>query len=289
MKSSKLNIKSFSRNHISIIIFLSSALFLVFLLPANVSSQIKHGIGLSVMPFQKVTVMASNNLSDFFGQLFSFRNSEREDELLKRDVFRLKNLVIKQSDIIYRLKNEIKSLSDFYDIGSVSVKPIMANIIGYDAGEFRKSILLDVGTKHGVAVNDTVVNGNALVGRVFEAAPFTSRVQLITDPDIRVPARVLETRDKGIVTGNSGFVCRMEYVPETANVKEGDRIVTSGDGENYATSIYIGTVTKSEKVEGQLFLNVSVRPVVNLSKMESVLIIRHAHTPDAALPVTGSR
>ncbi|MGR3318711.1 MAG: rod shape-determining protein MreC [Candidatus Anammoxibacter sp.] len=274
MKSSKLNIKLFARNHTLVIVFLSSALFFAFLLPTNVSNQIKHGVGLSIMPFQKVTVMAINNLSDFFGRLFSFENTEREDEQLKHDVSRLKNLVIKQADIIYKLKNEINSLSDFYDIGAVTPKPIMANIIGFDTVEFKKSILLDVGNKHGISVNDTVVNGNALVGIVLSVAKFTSRVQLITDPDIRVPARVLETRDQGIITGNSSFVCQMEYVPETANIKVGNRIVTSGAGETYARSIYIGTVTKSEKMEGKLFLNISVRPIVNLSKIESVLVIR---------------
>ena len=281
MKSSKLNTNLFARKYMLVIIFLSSALFLAFLLPTNVSSQIKHGVGLPIMPFQKVTVMAINNISGFFGQLFSFEDSEREDELRKHDVSRLENLVIKQADIIYKLKNEIKSLSEFYDRGDVSLKPVMANIIGYDTVEFRKSILIDVGNKHGISVNDTVVNGNALVGRVLSVARFTSRVQLITDPGIRVPVRVLETRDQGMLTGNSSFVCQMEYVPETASVKVGNRVVTSGAGETYARSVYVGTVTESEKVEGQLFLSISVSPIVNLSKIESVLVIRQK--PDDSL------
>lgn len=267
--------KSFSRKHTPVIIFLSSAFFLALFLPANISNQIKHGIALPIAPFQKVTAFAINNISSFFGRLFPFVESEGENERLKQDVFRLKNLVIKQADLIYRLKNEIKGLSDFYERGEASVRPVIANVIGYDTLEFKKSILLDAGNKHGVSINDTVISGNALVGRVSSVARFTSCVQLITDPDIRVPARVLETRDQGIVTGDSSFVCQMEYVPDSADVKEGYRIVTSGAGGTYSSSIPIGTVIKGEKMEGNLFLNISVRPIANVSKIESVLVVRN--------------
>ena len=275
MKSSKLNTKFFSKENASIIIFLSTAFFFALFFPANISNQLKHGLSLPVLPLQKFSVIAFNNVSSFWGKLFSSEKQGEENEKLKSEIFRLRNMVIKQADIIYKLKNEVNSLTEFYDLETFSEKPIIANVVGHDTLEFRKSFLLDVGTKHGVHNNDTVISGNALIGRIFSVARYSSRVQLITDPEIRIPVKVLETRNQGIITGNAGFVCQMEYVPETAVVKDDYRIVTSGIGKTYPPSIYVGKVSKSKRIEGELFLNILVRPIVDLSKVESVLIIKN--------------
>ena len=275
MKNFNLSIKLLSGKHIPVVILLLFALLLAFFLPASISNQIKHGAGIVAVPFQKAATVTVDKVSIFFERLFSFGEPEQENIRLKEDVDRLKNLILKQADVIYKLKNEVRSLSNYYDNQKVTEKPLIANVIGYDTLAFRKSLLLDVGTKRDVVVNDIVVFGNALIGRVFSTSMYTSRVQLVTDPDIRLPSRVLETRNQGILTGNSNHTCRMEYVPETANVTEGESVVTSGAGGVYPDSIPIGVIIKVEKVSSHLFQNIIVRPFVDVAKIEAVLVIKN--------------
>ena len=275
MKNFNLSINLLSGKHIPVVILLLVTLLLAFFLPANISNQIKHGAGIVAVPFQKAATVTVDKVSLFFEGLFTFGNPEQENIRLKEDIFRLGNLILEQADIIYKLKNEVRSLSNYYDNQEVTQKPLIANVIGYDTLAFRKSMLLDVGTKDNVSVNDIVVFGNALVGRIFSTSKYTTRVQLVTDPDIRLPSRVLETRNQGILTGNLNHTCRIEYIPESAMVMEGERVVTSGAGGVYPDSIPIGVIIKVEKGSSQLFQNILVRPFVDVAQIESVLVIKN--------------
>lgn len=280
MRNSNPKSKIFSRKSIPIAIFLSLSLSIAIFLPADLSNQLRLGITLPMVPFQKAGTIAINNLASFFSRLSSFWRVDEENERLKQEIFRLNNLISKQEDIIYKLKNEINSLSTFYNSGITTQKPIVANIIGYDTLEFKKNIVIDVGSKHGISINDTVVSGDALIGRISAVARFTSRVQLITDPGIGVPARVLETRDQGIIRGRSGIDCQMDYVPNSSNIEDGNKIVTSSIGGVYPDSILIGVVAKSKAMNGLLFRDIRVRPAIDVSKAESVLVIRQARMGD---------
>ena len=275
MKNFNLSIKLLSGRHIPVVILLLLALLLAFFLPISISNQIKHGAGLVAVPFQKAATVTVDKVSLFFLGLFTLGNPEQENIKLKDDLFRLEKLILKQADIIYKLKNEVQSLSNYYDNQNVAQKPLIANVIGYDTLAFRKSMLLDVGTINDVSVNDIVVFGNALVGRVFSTSKYTTRVQLVTDPGIRLPSRVLETRYQGILTGNLNHTCRIEYIPESASVIEGERIVTSGAGGVYPDSIPIGVIIKVEKRSSHLFQDILVRPFVDIAQIEAVLVIKN--------------
>lgn len=273
MKNFNLKSKKVSKRLSVTVIFLSLSISLAFFLPVNAANQFKHGVSLPLVPLQKASFFALGNFNSFWSRLFSFWTQGEERDELNGEIENLKNVVIKQADIIFKLKNEIRGLSVYHD-RNFTTKPVIADIIGYDSIEFKKSILIDVGSKHGINVDDTVISSDALIGRVSSVSKFTSRVQLITDPDIRVPARVLETRDQGIIKGTSGSGCNMIYVPDTSIAKEGNRVVTSGVGGIYPASVYIGSISKSIKKEGELFLHISVKPIVNISKIESVLVIK---------------
>lgn len=273
MKNSRIKIKNISNRLILLVIFLSISIFLAFFLPDKVSNHVKNTLSLPAVPFQKASTFAINNFTSFTSRLFSFWKEGEQKEGLEQKILSLQNVVVKQTDIIFKLKSEIKSLADFYEL-DLLVKPIIANIIGYDAIELKKSIFIDLGSKHGIALNDIVVSGNALVGRISSVSLFTSRVQLITDPEIRVPVHVLETRDHGIIKGTSGPDCQMDYVADTAEVKEGHRVVTSGIGGIYPKSIFVGTIVKCNKKSGRLFFDILVNPSANISKTETVMVIK---------------
>lgn len=117
------------------------------------------------------------------------------------------------------------------------------------------------------------MSGNALIGKITSVQGGNSVVQLITDPASRIPGRVVQTREQVIVEGNGTVFCKLKYVPRWAKLKTGDTIVSSDIGGFYPPSLPLATVVENETKSGALFQTVKVSPVVNISKIESVLVI----------------
>lgn len=227
-----------------------------------------------VRPLQWATCFCSNSASIFFDKIISTWQDAHVKKQLDEQVSSLKNKIIEQQDAIYKLQNKLHILSNFQAENKNNKTPsIAADIIGYDTSNFRKSVIINAGSKHGVKPNNIVVSNNALVGRVTTVSGGSSTVRLITDPASRIPGRVLQTREQVIVEGNSGIFCQLKYVPRWAKLKKGDVIISSDIGGLYPPSLPIATVVENETKGGALFQSVKALPQVDISKIESVLVI----------------
>ncbi|MCF6147522.1 MAG: rod shape-determining protein MreC [Candidatus Kuenenia sp.] len=194
---------------------------------------------------------------------------------LENEAFELRNKIIELQDINYKLQEKLSSVSEFQKEQKISKSKIIpADIIGYDTSIFRRSITINVGTKDGVTDNNIVVTDNALVGLIAAAGQRTSLVQLVTDPASRIPGKILQTRDQVIVEGNASPYCQLKYVPRWTKIKTGDSIVSSDIGSFYLSSLPIATVIENETKGGALFQSVKVLPMVNITKIENVLVIK---------------
>jgi len=257
----------------TIIILLAISLVLLFL-PSNISNHIRRTCVAPIRPLQWATCFCSNSASNFFDKIISTWQDAQVKKQLEQQVSQFKNKIIEQQDTIYKLQNKLQALSKFQaENKSIKTNVIPADIIGYDASNFRKSITINAGSKHGVKPNDIVVSNNALVGKVATVSGRSSVIQLITDPASRIPGRILQTREQVIVEGNATGFCHLKYVPRWAKLKKGDEIVSSDIGGFYPPSLPIATVIENEITGGALFQTVKVLPKVDISKIESVLII----------------
>lgn len=195
---------------------------------------------------------------------------------LEDQVSLYKNKLLEQQDTIYKLENKLYMLAKFQTENKNSKTTLIpADIVGYDTSNFRKSITINAGSKHGVKQDDIVVSNNALVGRVTMVSKGSSVVQLITDPASRIPGRVVQTREQVLLEGNATAFCQLKYVPRWAKLKKGDDIVSSEIGGVYPPSLPIATVVETEMKGGALFQSVKVAPRVNIANIESVLVVTH--------------
>ncbi|MGR3310798.1 MAG: rod shape-determining protein MreC [Candidatus Brocadiales bacterium] len=260
-----------------IIILLAISLLLLLTLPVGISSRIKMVIASPLTPLQKITFQLGTTVNGYLRNFFYLWKKVDEHQELKKKVFSLQNKVVQQQFIINKKNKELKNLTYFYESslgGDKKEKPVVATVIGYDVSDFRKSIIIDAGSKHGVVMDNVVISDGVLVGRISKLGNSSSRVQLITDPASRVPARVLETRNRGIVEGTSTPRCRLKYIPRAAKVKENHKVVSSGVGDIFPEAIYIADVVKSVVKEDEPFRHIELLPRMNLSKLEVVIVIR---------------
>jgi len=256
---------------IYILVIISISLLTI---PESITNNIKVTLASPLAPVQKIISQTSGFFKNRFKKLASIANNAEKNEELEKEVFLLKNKIVKQQNVINVYKQKLEVVSEFKKNNYSDEKPIIADIIGYDVSNFRKSIIIDVGTKQGASVDDIVVFGNALVGRISAIGRSSGRVILITDPASNVPSRFLQSRTQGMVQGTVDGTCIMKYVPRQTEINKSDKVISSGIGGVFPKALYVGDVIEVKQKDAKLFKDIKIKPRVAISKIEHVLVIK---------------
>jgi len=150
-----------------------------------------------------------------------------------------------------------------------------AMIIASGASPDFRTMTLDKGSSQGFATDMAVLAPEGIVGRVILPTPRAAKVQLIIDRNAAAAGLVERSRAQGVVVGTGNDRMRFDYVPGSADLKVGDRVVTSGLDGIYPKGFVIGQIESVERSAGE-FSNVLIRPAVNLSALETVLVVTSA-------------
>jgi len=263
--------RSVKSSIIYILVIISISLLTI---PASITNDIKVTVASPLAPVQKIISQTSDFFKNGFKKLASIASNTEKNEELAKEVFLLKNKIVKQQNVINVYTQKLKVVSKFKKNNSSDEKPIIADIIGYDVSNFRKSIIIDVGKKQGASVDDIIVFGNALVGRISAIGRSSARVILITDPASNVPSRFLQSRTQGMVQGTADGTCIMKYVPRQIEINESDKVISSGIGRVFPKNLYVGDVIEVKQKEAKLFKDIKIKPRVAISKIEHVLVIK---------------
>jgi rod shape-determining protein MreC len=160
--------------------------------------------------------------------------------------------------------------------------------------DYADSVTLDVGSRDGVQAQETVLNGDGLVGTVTQVSADTSTVLLATDASSVVGARMAGSSQIGAVTGTgkslSGpYLLRLRLFDASAALQAGQSLVTFGSVQNrpYVPGVPIGRVTRVQGTAGSLTQTATVRPFANFGSLGvvGVVIAGPARNPrDSVLP-----
>jgi rod shape-determining protein MreC len=167
---------------------------------------------------------------------------------------------------------------------------IAAQVIGRDASNRYKSVIVNKGDSDGIQKDMGVITPSGVVGRVVKTTGATSVVLLVTDPNNAIAGLIQRTRDEGIVEGTLQGRAKLKYIPMLSAVKEGDYVVTSGLVGGFPRGLAIGTITGISREEGALFQTAELAPEVDVNHVEEVLIIQapHGQSVDAAAKPDGT-
>ncbi|MGR4866394.1 rod shape-determining protein MreC [Caulobacter sp. LARHSG274] len=121
---------------------------------------------------------------------------------------------------------------------------VAARVVSDSRGPFANTRLADSGSEKGVVVGNPVMNERGLVGRVVGVANGASRVLLLTDIASRTPVMIDRTNARAILTGDGGPNPKLDYLRGADPIKEGDRVVTSGDGGVVPRGLPVGAAVK---------------------------------------------
>lgn len=203
------------------------------------------------------------------GIIFYHRNFI-QNERLKKEMDLLKQKLNAQEEVSLenaRLNNllSLKQKSPY--------KMIAAKVIGRSPDNWSSVIIIDKGRSSGIKPGLVVIDYLGLVGRVIEVSPSTSKIILLKDTNFSVSGVVQRSRQEGLVSGTLGAFLIMKYLPKDSDIEISDTIITSGLTEVYPAGLLIGTVVEIGEEFSGIMRYAVVKPSVNLSNLEEVLII----------------
>ena len=216
--------------------------------------------------FQWTVAWTEGIWSDYFFLV----NVRKENTALRKELNTLRMENSRYRELLFT-HARLKALFQFKQ--SLNIPSVAAQVIGLDPTGWFRSVILDKGSHAGIMVDMPVVNSSGVVGRVVSVSPHYAKVLLLTDQNSAVDSLIQRSRDRGMVRGLKTDVCALDYMIKTSDVRVGDIVVTSGLGGVYPKGIPIGEVTKVEDTPGDLFRHITVKPAVDFSRLEEVLVI----------------
>lgn len=220
-------------------------------------------------PPQKALTRFYDAVSGLLSRYLFLVGVAEENERLKEEVgqlkFRLQVLAERA-----REAERLRGLLGFKEATDLEVLP--ARVIGLSPNPQSRAFFIDRGLKDGVRKGMAVVTGEGVVGRIGEVAPDSALVVPVIERGMRVSVLLEGSRTRAVLEG-LGWSCRLLYVPKEEEVREGDRVITSGLDGVFPKGLWVGEVRRVKESPGGLFLEVEVRPFVDFSRLEEVLVV----------------
>ena len=209
---------------------------------------------------------------------YALSQSVTSSELFKEENLRLKQQVLLLQRRVQKLAAmsaenvRLRELLNSSDLLDESVR--VAEIIGVDPDPVRHEIIINHGDDQGVRKGMPVLDAEGLMGQVIEVGPFTSRVILVTDATHAIPVQLNRNGMRAIAVG-SGSLNRLvlTYVPDTADIEEGDLLISSGLGQRFPEGYPVATVSRVEHHPGLPFAVIDATPTARLDRSRHVLLI----------------
>ncbi|MDD5255254.1 MAG: rod shape-determining protein MreC [Candidatus Omnitrophica bacterium] len=201
--------------------------------------------------------------------VFFHRNYVQKERLQKEnDLLKTK---LELADEAYR---ENARLKDILDLKQQSTfRMVAARVIARSPDNWSSAVMLDKGKSHGIRKGMAVVTFAGLAGKVTEASERSSKAMLINDPNLGVSAVIKRSRQEGLVCGTLGSTLVMRYLTKESDIQVSDTVITSGLTPVFPKGFMIGTVVAIGEEFSGLSRYALVKPAVDLSALEEVLII----------------
>lgn len=226
----------------------------------------------TLAPLTTVVHSGIEAVTDTTSALGELSRLRADNQRLQEEVERLAAADRRLSD----LEAEVRRLQGLLGLKQ-RVPPVSraARIIGRSPSNWFETVTLDAGRDDGIQPDSVVVNIRGVVGRVIRVTDRTATVMLLSDAQTSVGATVTRSRYSGVVLGGHRQAGRllMRFFDYNADVRPGDRIVTSGLGDVFPPGLELGQVEMVERDPVRLNLLATIRPAVNFDRLDEVLVL----------------
>jgi rod shape-determining protein MreC len=243
---------------------------------------VQQGIGAALGPLQGVADRAlkpARDLVGWFDETFEARgeNDRLRDELATARRQAVAGQAALQENAQLR---ELLALNRDPALAFSPFEPVTGRVIARSPTFWHSAVTIDLGRDDGLRVDDPVIGGDGLVGRVASAQGGTAQVTLLTDHTSAVSAKVLPLGAQGVVrpdVGNPDDLV-LDFIASAKKIGAGQTVVTAGWRARELASLFppnlpIGEVTRASVVEQEASQQVHLRPFADLANLDIVQVL----------------
>lgn len=228
-------------------------------------------LGTALYPLQAVALLPRDALYAVGGYFTSQTRLERENAELRRQAAENAR-ALQQAQF---LAGENRKLRQLLGIRDQLAVPSVTSEILYDTRDpFTRKIVLDRGSRQGVAPGQPVIDDDGVVGQVTRVFPFTAEVSLLTDKDQAIPVQVLRNGLRSVAygRGQSGLL-ELRFMVANADIQNGDVLVTSGIDGVYPAGLAVARVIRIESKASGSFAQILCEPLAGLGRYRQLLVL----------------
>ncbi len=233
-------------------------------------------------------LQSAANLPATLGQWASETLASRahliKENLRLRDEQLILNAKIQKMEFLETENQRLKQLLS--SVKTPNDQILIAELLAVDLQPLRHQILINKGQRAGVYDGQPLIGAQGIIGQIIHVGPFSSTALLLTDPMHAIPIQINRNGLRAIAkgTGHSRLI-QIEHLPNSADIRPGDLIVSSGLGDRFPAGYPVGVVDSVSRVAGTPFAEVNVTPSAELDKNRAMLLVwRHNARPPSPPP-----
>ncbi len=232
---------------------------------------VRSALSVVVYPLQYVVNLPVVTFEQFSQMVKSRKALLQENARLKREHLiissKLQRFSILQAEN-QRLRKLLESSAHLHE------RVLVAELLAVELEPFRRQVVINKGSRDGVYNGQPVVDAGGIMGQVVHVGPFSSNVLLITDPSHALPVQVNRNGLRAIAVGTGqDTVLQLEHLPNNADIRKGDLIVSSGLGRRFPRGYPVGVVSSVTLQAGKPFAKVDVTPSSKPGQSREVLLV----------------
>ena len=221
-------------------------------------------------PLQKVVNAAASPFRRVSQYTIVIGDLTAENQRLKRDNVKLHQEINR----LERYAGENKRLLRLAGFRQESQpNTVGARVISRSPTSWQSIVTVDVGSRDGVTENMAVVTDKGLVGRTVRVSGSAALVQLLDDRRSGAGVEIARTGATGVAEGAMDGRLRLRFLAADADVKVGDKLLTSGVGGVYPRGLVVGSVAEIAKTAYSLEKTINARPAVDYARLSEVLVV----------------
>jgi len=198
----------------------------------------------------------------------SLLHAQQENQQLRVQLASAESQILQLSEQAAE-SGRLRSILDFKN--QLPFQTVAAEVIASSPGDNSNAIFIGKGVDAGLTADLAVITPEGVVGKTIAVFPRSSQVLLLTDPASGVGAMLEKTRVQGVLKGDSENLCLIRYIMNEEPISFGETVLTSGLDQIYPKGLRVGMVVQTSA--GNIYKNVEVKPAVDLSRLETVLVV----------------
>ncbi len=237
---------------------------------------LRAGLSTALYPLQHLVDLPTAGYNWLTEALSSRTHLLQENQTLRDERLQLQVRMLRYEG----LRAENKRLKQLLD-SSIKLEghSLVAELLEVAPDPGKHQIVIDKGSRHGVFEGQPLLDATGIMGQILHVGPYSSTAILITDPDHALPVQVNRNGLRTIAVG-TGDLHRLDlpHLPNNADIKIGDLLITSGLGGRFPADYPVATVSSVETNPGSPFAKVSATPTAHLDRSREVLLVWPART-----------